>query len=845
MQHRNMRMHPLGMRKLRRTSWKYSNGKTPLPPCHKQQLRLCRHDTDPSFLNVALEHDSTNEPPPKKARFSDPTTRTITISSKLSNGDYATLRSLREDAEHVSEELVAVVREKVRGQDADNKERLLLADLKQIQRVQAFEQVVKDVVEQESKYEAVYGNGGVQPKQEQGVLTNGHVPRTLAGAASRNSSVLTLFGNAPTPKQLFSSMQNLRTAPAVKTELPIEEMSLPNGLTATRIQPVPADTSKKEPTFDDVFPPAYNLPSLHPPKSHKRSTTRDTTIEWEFKDHVSRSNKKGGYTTQNLTVGDWLGYGGTDSKDDPSSPREKRKQRDRALSGGESSQAPLSRESLEDSLAKEEEALFRRAYSSFTPSCDNSKALVPEETKSMVWWHKVGHERYGETFAIDPALLDERQTPLADGLLSVEESDVKDEDFTKVIEELEELDEAMPTAEPARDKTEVDQVLREVSELLETLASHQRIRNASLPSSISASRTPISPAPTLASRIGRPDSPAEEEMSTYHSLRREFAYLILRLPPYAVAKLDGDQLSELGVSKLITFEGRDAKGTMEEDQVARMAKYTAMATAAGIASLTRTGSGSSQHYSSTSQRTPAIGQAANTRYGQSAQYGASRTPVQPQYQRSTSNQSSYGTPSATAPRPGYGQQPNQYSRPAAPQATFSGQQSGGQYQRPIQQTPSNYGSYGQQYGSQSTPQTQPRPTYASSQPLAQYQQRLQVGTQNTTAYQTNTAQSQQSQPSSLNPFTRTQSPIKPASYLQPQPTPIQRPPSAQAQQQPSSGRATPASYPSQPQTPVNGFQQPPQRPPSQQSLAPRGASGTPQPPGSQPQTLPVQANGHS
>ena len=790
-------------------------------------LKLCRHDTTPSFLKHAVVSESKDERSPKKARLSEGDNK-LSISSKLWAGLYSKLSDLRKDAELVGESMASSVR--VEAKERENS-RLQVGDLKQIQKIQAFQQVIKDVVDQESRYEAVHGYNAI--KEEDGAVANGIPSSKGESGPAGAGTVLTLFGNAPTPKQLFSSMQRPSTdmkERVIKTELPIEEMSLPTGLAATKVMPIPADSKKRGPTFEEAFAPPHSLPLLQPPKSHKRSTTRDNTaITWEFKDQLSR-NKKGGYTTQSLSVGDWLGYGGTESKDEPTSPREKRKQRDRALSGGETSQPPPNRESLTDTLAKEEEALFRRAYSSFAPSYDDSKAIVPQEVKSMVWWNKIGQQRYNETFAIDPALSDEQPTKLFDVLSEMEEVKLNEKDFGQIIKELDEFQEDENVLEIAREKTNVDQVLREISELLETLASHQRIRNASLGASTAVTRTPISPAPALASRIGRPDSPAEDEMSTYHSLRRELAYLMLKLPPYAVAKLDGDQLAELGVSSLIPFQNKDVKGTMEEDQVARLAKYTAMATAAGIASLTRPGSQSGQHYNTTSQRTPAIGQAANTRYGQSALYGASRTPMQPQFQRTTSNQSTYGTPSATAPRPGYGQQPNQYSRPHS-YSQPNGQQ---QYYRP-QQTSGNYAGYNQLYGS-STPQTQQRPSFSASQPLAQYQQRA----VNAVSYQTNTQQPQ-------SPFTqRTASPLKPAPPVnypsQPSPGLTQQRPQYPLQQaQPGSGRTTPANnYPSQPQTPVNGYGQRPVAP------APRTGSGTPQPQNIQPAPpASAQTNGHA
>lgn len=707
-----------------------------------------------------------------------------------------------------------------------------MEDLKQMQHAQAFEQIIKDTVEQEAKYDALHMDSAAVPKQENGDVPNSKRLRAPASAASRSGIVLTLPGNAPTAKQLFSSMQRSYSGDheiVRKGELAVDEVSLPIGITATRIMAAPVDESKSGPTFEETFAAPYILPALHPPRVHRRSTTRDETIKWEFRDTTTLRNKKGGYTVQSLPVAEWLGYGGLETKDEPSSPREKRKLRDRTLSSGESSQPLPNKASLEEALAKEEEALFRKAYSSFAPSCDNSKAIVSEEVKSMVWWHKVGQKRYQETFAIDPALLDEPLWPLAASLLPAKTSE---EDFSTVLEDLENLealnDESLDE-QPVRDKTDIDEVLREISELLQTLSSYQRIRNASLQSSASAARTPISPAPTLASRNGRPDGPGEDEFVTYEALRREIVYLILQLPPYAVAKLNGDQIAELGVSKLIKLDGRNVKGTMEEDQVARLARHAAQLTAQGLA--TRSASGG-QHYSSTNQRTPAIGQAANTRYGQT-QYGLGRTPMsQPPFNRSISNQAAFNTPAASAARPGYGQ-PNQYSRSGAPQSGF-GQANGQNYyqQRQVAQGTPGYGGYNQYNSATPTGQHQ-RPSYpTSSQPLAQFQQRSHSAAQNAVAYQTAQAHTQQHQ----SPFNRTASPPKPASHQPPlQPSPLPRGGQQFPPPPPASDRATPVNYPSQPQTPVNGV------PEQQANHVAQRTSETPQPQPAQS----VQANGHA
>ncbi|KXT00810.1 hypothetical protein AC578_2932 [Pseudocercospora eumusae] len=782
------------------------------------------------------------EPSQKKVRLSDSSSDNATIQAKLSNTRYTFLQQLKSDASTVSEELTVSIRNKAGERNPGNAARPTVEELKQIHRIHSLENLIKEIVDREAQYIEPKPSEHVKPNEEEMGLSEGHDADTKSGLANaRAGTVLTLFGNAPTPKQLFSSMQNASQQTYVKSELPVDEMPLPPGLTATKVMSAPADDTKKGPTFDQAFAPPYSLAALQPPKAHKRSSTRDNSLAWEFKDPIQR-NKKGGYTVQPLTVSTWLDYGGLDG-DEPVSPREKRKQRDRALStSGDTAERPEKELSIE-ALKRQEEALFRKAFSSFAPSRDDSNAVVPEDVKDMVWWHKVGNKRFNDTFAIDPALLDESSASVPP--MEIAKDEFKEEDFVKVIQDLDELEKTTiePDPEPVANKTDVEQVLREVSELLETLASHQRIRYSTLPTSNSAARTPISPAPLTAAKIGKPDEPSDEEVSTYNNLRRELAYLILKLPPYAVAKLDGDQLSDLGVSKLLAFQSQDVKGTLEEDQVTRSAKAQAQATANSIANLARPNSSAGQHYNTTAQRTPAIGQAANTRYGQ--QY-VQRTPVPAtSLQRQPSNQS-YATPTG-AQRASYLSQ-NQYTRPGAAPPSYHQPQQYHQ-QRPPQQGGYNYN---QQY--QQTP-VQQRPTYPSqnNQQYQQYQQRSHTAAANAVGYQTNTpAQPQYYQ-------NRTASPSKPGyptpMHQQPTPQPGAQRPIAQAPpqpQQPGSGRATPVmgvNYPSQPHTPVNGFAPPPRQP--QQGLAPRPSSSTPQPgpyqapPGPMQQPAAIQANGQS
>ncbi|KAF2716884.1 hypothetical protein K431DRAFT_169517 [Polychaeton citri CBS 116435] len=784
-------------------------------------------DIDHSFIDhsfASVSQSSIEEPSQKKARISDPSVST-TLRKKLAQGKYSSLQQLKDDASQISEELTASIRSKAE-QGEGQQGRLSVDELKQVQKIKTFEKIINDMADGELdllQYRTkVRLEKEGQKKAAQEKATNSkHVYGHTSAPPSRSGTVLTLFGNAPTPKQLFSSLQCAPKTEAdrtIKTELPVEEMSLPNGLSATQVVSVSKDENKSK-TFASTFAPSYHLAQLNPPKSHKRSSTRDSRIDWEFKEPLNRSSRRSAHTSQVLPSSDWLSYGGADLKDGETSPREKRKQRDRALSGS-AGQPSAAKQNMYEAIMREEEMLFKRAYSSFAPSFDNTKAVVTDEDKSMIWWQRTGQKRFNSAFAIDPQLLDNPQPQPEMPMAALTTESPKEDDFHGIVEEIDELAD-FADSNPLVDKTNVPQVLSHISDLLETLASYQRIRNSSLQSSSAASRTSINPADQILSAIGKPDEPAKDEHEAYDSLKRELAYLVLKLPPYAVAKLDGDQLEDLGVSKLIKLETTDTRGTLEEDQFARQAKYAAMTSAPGVASLHRSSSTSSNpHYSSTNQRTPAIGQAANTRYGST--YNAGKTPA-PTYQRSTSNTSAYSTP---ASRAGYSQ-PSNFTR----QPSYG--QSGTAYHQRTQATSSTYGNYSSQ-----TPQA--RNSFSSSQPLAQFKQRSQQAAASAVAYQTNPAYSQ-------NQYNSNTSPAKPLAYGQnAQSTPSATRPQytnqkgatgqqypgqayAQSQLQTGSGRATP-NYPSQPQTPVNGYQsgQPQQRPPP--TVVPRAASGTPQPP---------------
>ncbi|MBE7180881.1 MAG: hypothetical protein INR71_06675, partial [Terriglobus roseus] len=560
----------------------------------------------------------------------------------------------------------------------------------------------------------------------------------LPGLGGRN--VLTLFGNAQGPKQLFSSLQQpsraasvLGKRPAsslddgVDVTLPLRDELLPNMISTTKILPVQSEepaSKKPGPTFGEVFREPANARILTPPKP-KQSTSRGTTITWEFPDTRPKRRGSYNYTITPASVGQWLGYRGVDVTQEPSSPEAKRKQRDRALSTGEA-RPQLSDEARAAVEQAKEDALFRSVYSSFAPSRDDSAAVIPAQTKDMVWWHKIGEKKFVEQFAvdtqmIDPALMDADESP------SKALQNGEDEAGLKEAVENFEPDEPLSLTDAKRGGTgnETEDLLQEISELLETLNSYQRIRNASL-ASTSHTRTPSmsSQRETMTNMSGSPTSPTLAEVDVYNMLKTQLTLMINQLPPFAVAKLNGEQLSDLNVTKSILIETKDYRGIMEEDQVTRLAKASALNAAVGPPnSRMATGPTSNQYNpSGPGYARPAGGQ-----------LGAGRSSSQNYFPQ---QQPPNRTPSMPMPRAGQYNTPTTFHNTGAPRPGFQPQQSynhnsirgPGYASTPLSNTNQQYGGQGQaktanypQYY-QNSPQAQPQGRGSFSQPQQGQQQ---------------------------------------------------------------------------------------------------------------------------
>ncbi|KAH6637432.1 hypothetical protein C7974DRAFT_331644 [Boeremia exigua] len=693
-------------------------------------------DTQPSILThpiaPAPARSPSGEADTKRAKLGDPT-GPATVADRVRAGSYASLRALEDDVETVAAAILAANTSDDAADDAKLHAKVLafqktLRNLVERQEARAS-QIEQDTTDVAPTAEAVTHDDAVQVKQED----DDDEP------APSSRTVLTLFGTAQGPKQLFSSLQQPhKIAPAdgipsfdasVKITLPLREATLPQNIQTTEVFPLSdqPDEKKKLTTIGDVFRAPAHLPQISPPKIARPTTSKGNTITFAHPE-PTKPKRKGSqsYAHQSLSAGFWLGYGGVDAPKDQTSPTARQKSRQRALSTGEAQQPPSEAILVAVQQAKED-AMFRSAYSSFAPTRDDSTAIVPEETKNKVWWQKVGEKRFNEVFPIDPQLLD------ADELSEANGTAVDEEDFEALVENYVPAEPNFFLESENEHDKDIAELLKDISELIETLASHQRIRNSSLTTN---PRTPVVQNSSLAQLVGSPSTPSSDEIDVYQILKSQLTLMISQLPPYAVAKLNGDQLEELNISRTILFDTKEYRGIMEEDQLSRLAKAPAVAPVPPP-TLTRAGSGSQPLYP-----------AGSTQYGRPP---SSARPVQAapafhsqrsssiQYQRSPSGPTqnfqagagSYATPA----RPGYAATPSHNLQTPRP---------GGQY---YQQRPSQSSSYGGAASSQfyqGTPQTQGQNRYTTQQTQNGYYQRS-----------TNVA------PMYATPQARTASPMKP------------------------------------------------------------------------------------
>ena len=386
--------------------------------------------------------------------------------------------------------------------------------------------------------------------------------------------VLTLYGGGPQPKQLFSSLQNpsaIETR-AVITRDKLREEALPNGISTSKVIPVHGFESSQErekvPTLGELFPPPPTVQPLNPPRQSRLTGVRSSTVNWvKASDPVPSSNAhRRTYPQQPLATGAWISYNAVPSSTLQASSEEKRRQRDRALSSGESQLSRTSVATQAAHCAAKEDALFCSVYSSFAPVKDNSSAIVPDHSKESVWWSKRGERKYRELFQHQAPGFTGENAPQLDK--APQTADIYDDEISAVVEGWTpaELPRELMGSKGDRkfpDSTsEIDLLIGEISELLETLHSFQRIRSFS---STNSGLTTTNP--DLSGLSSSSVAPSTAELDVYNMLQSQLAVIISSLPPYAVSKLDGERLGLLKTSTKIPIEGKIYAGTIEEDEV--------------------------------------------------------------------------------------------------------------------------------------------------------------------------------------------------------------------------------------------------------------------------------------
>ena len=624
-----------------------------------------REDTTPSPFDRAITSSVQPSHDPKRANIQTP--EQTTIVSLIASSSYTDIEQFVQDVDTATSSVVTEIQSTIDNGGLSWKAR------QDANAGLSFAKALQKRLDQLVRNEMIRRPDFIKRNEDVKTETLDDTGSRINTDISRDN-VLSLFGQAEyrPAKQLFSSARK-----GDGLQQPLSDLTLPNGISTTKVIPQHSiNEGQKPPTLKETFAPPVALPSLPIPKQSRHTSTRSSSVNWynpaEADSTKKTTSRRESFTTQPLSTGQWLSYNVAPSPAQLASPESKRKQRDRALSFGEP-QSSISPEVTVAHNEAKENALFRSVYSSFAPDRDDSGAMIPEQQKNRLWWAKYGESRYCE-------ILDARDT-LNDGL---DEGDTNGTVADEINEE--ELQEAImnwkpeeaPRSMPSQDddteapKKDADELLHEISDLLETLNSHQRVRNLTLTANSRQSQQ-------SGTATAGPTIPSEVEIDVYETLKDQLTLIVSTLPPYMLAKLDGDKLNALKISTKIPIEIRNSKGTMEEGEIAAAARAARVPAPAATSTSTAYPNG--------------LGASSNLLRG------AATTPAQ------AYNRTAYG--SSTVPRPAassYLQNPQYSNRPAVANYSSSASRSSypiqsGYAAQPAAASAARY-NYGQTYGQQ-------------------------------------------------------------------------------------------------------------------------------------------------
>lgn len=447
--------------------------------------------------------------------------------------------------------------------------------------------------------------------------------------------MLSVVGHAPQERRLFSSLQ-------VSDEVDLSKHTLPAGVTMTRV--IASSPQEKVATLGEVFGPPRPLPALQPPKQPK-TQAKGNQLDFYHPELTDQSQyRSNSYFSTKLSAGHFLDYSNASP---PLPAKTKQHERVQSLAGKKPSTSELE--------MSEMDVLFRGAFSSFAPCKDDTSAVVPSNVAGRMWWQRAGQASFQNMIQVGYYDQDEASADQSGS----ESIDIDEKALQEAIDNWDEsvvdpsLEDVMGTKRDDCEK-EADEILDEVSDMIETLASYQRIRNLNLPNS----QNRQSGDPVTGDMLANSGPvPTEEEHATYQILKAQLALIIKTLPPYVVAKLNGDQLEDLLISTRMEVATDQYRGVMEEDEAAVQARIRAQQQAA-------------QASARPPQRTPSMSYS-NQYHTPNQQYGTpTRPPSQSQhFYRSGVNQNFQQhqyQPQRQFPQSAHQQrapQTNQYSRP--------------------------------------------------------------------------------------------------------------------------------------------------------------------------------------
>ncbi|KAL5339186.1 hypothetical protein BJX70DRAFT_364611 [Aspergillus crustosus] len=533
---------------------------------------LSKNDTELQLLSCPLP-SSPVKVRSKRAKLSGDRDEAASIQTRVVSDRYNTLSEFLSDIEKASTAVIERNKIQTTGTPTEG-----TPVTETVNRIAAFKKLLNSLVRQ-----AHVSSTSVKAETPGNDAEESEKPAASVVEVRNDGLVLTLFGNPANPKQLYSSLQKSVKVPLssddaeadkyVEVQTPLPEVGLPNGITTTKIAPY--EDEKKlnvtKRTFGEVFAPKATLPQLEPPR-RARSSSRTAHISWvdpfdtvtNFKGFLGDRNN---HSFAQLPAGNWLQYGGVTSS--PSFWSRRQKQHHTLQHAEEKYH--------EDPIlwADEDAAVLQGVYSSFAPSFDSSAAAVQADSKALVWWNKRGAKRLNALLSIADGGESQDTTVQPGSIGDLDESTLEEmvnsfnpDDFSAG---------SIPpkTAEEGQTEKDTDELLAEVSDLLETLSSYQRIRNLELSTPNQTSDGKDTP-----SAQEEPDKPSDAEREVYETLRSSLSILVSQLPPFAVAKLNGDQLADLNISQKILVENTDYPGSMEKDDHTLQQERAATAAAA-------------------------------------------------------------------------------------------------------------------------------------------------------------------------------------------------------------------------------------------------------------------------